>query len=139
MRVCRGHAAAQVSTGVREADMGSYTFVQDGKLYYVEDGKVVVLEEHYRNEIERYGNELLEEVNGRHRPSPILSRRSAYGERGNADDMGIVPTNTGSEWYRGNRPANHVIVRGEAKDSSTSVWLWLLAGAVLVSLLVWWW
>lgn len=46
----------------------------------------------------------------------------------------------------GGGPVNHPydintkpIIQGEARDTSSKVWLWLIAGAILFSLLVWLW
>ena len=115
--------------------MGSYTFVQDGKLYYVENGKVVVLEEHYRNEIERYGNQLLEEVNGRHHPLPSISPKG--GMDWLWDEAGPGPA---TSWRRGSRVEPTPSRSPKAGEGNTvGCFWWLLAGAVLAGLLVWWW
>lgn len=109
--------------------MSSYMMVQDNRLYLVNNGEAIPIEDHYRDQITRSGEELLEQMFQDFRGGSNQSKYDMY-------ESGICPQE--NNWRRSSKPQSNVIIVGNKKDKSNP-WLWFISGAILFALIVWWW
>lgn len=112
--------------------MSRQAIFHNGRLHIDETGYLLD-----KDECEKFTREMLERINGPYAPEMHFDQNEV--ERWFMADCGVIPTDNIQNWQRGSRQTNNVIIRGEARDTSSKVWLWLIAGVVLAGLLVWWW
>lgn len=108
--------------------MSGYMIVKDNCLYLVRNGVTMPIEDHYRDQINRSGEELLEHM--------FQNFREGTNEKYTMYESGICPPTT--NWRRGSKPQNNTLIAGESREKSNS-WLWFISGAFLFALIVWWW
>ena len=111
--------------------MSNYMMVKDNCLYLVRDGVAMPIEDHYRDQITRSGEEFLEKMfkDFREEPNTGQSKFDMY-------ESGICPPTT--NWRRGSKPQSNLIIAGESREKSNP-WFWFISGIILFALIVWWW
>lgn len=105
----------------------SYTKVEHGQLYLVNGNEKVLLDKHYgKSDLERYANELLDDVNSRHMPqsSPV-----EVNEQVDIYGCLLCP----KEHRRIDRDKVEYITE---QPNKRSPWPWLICGVVLFILIV---
>jgi len=109
--------------------MSRQAIFHNGRLHIDETGYLLD-----KDACEKFTREMLERINGPYEPEMHFDQNEV--ERWLAYECGGGPVFDKPLPYS---IRTQPIIRGEARDTSSKVWLWLIAGAIVFSLLVWWW